>query len=168
MDSKATDTALPTGQDRALDLCREIIVENEWEIVLDEDDNLIAEIDTPACDLRFSLNWQEESELLYCTCLYPFKVAPEKRRQMAVFLGFVNSTLWLGHFNIPDENGMVSWRYVLPYRSTPASIEQIEDTIEAGITQAVRFHDALQKVAWTEQSPEDIFKAMSWETLGEA
>jgi len=152
-----------------LDVIEEVVLANEWPCDRASDDELLVEIQGRWCDYRVYFVWQPEFGTLQFTCQFDMKVPAGRRSQVNELLATVNNRLWLGHFDVePDENTPM-FRHTLLLRGTRGiSVEQIEDLMEAALTESERYYPAFQFVVWGGKTAQEAVEAAILETVGEA
>jgi hypothetical protein len=117
---------------------------------------------------RMHFLWRSELGALYFSCAMEKKVPENKKPEMYELLARVNESLWLGHFDLPQEEGVPMFRHTCLMRGAPAGAEQLEDLVEIAIMECDRFYPAFE-LALSEhsQSPEAMMLAML-DVAGEA
>ncbi|MFD2264806.1 YbjN domain-containing protein [Lacibacterium aquatile] len=168
-----TTTGLATGQEipaNPLDIVEEIIAANDWPFDRASDDELVAESRGRWCDYRLFFVWRDDVSALHVSCAFDLKVPQTRRREVNDLLSLLNEKLWIGHFDITAEEGMPAFRHTLPLRGLPAgaSVEQLEDVVDAALTECERFYPAFQFVVWGGKSANEAMEAALFETIGEA
>jgi len=61
----------------------------------------------------------------------------------------VNEKLWLGHFDLSGDDGVIMYRHAQLFRGAQGCApEQLEDLLDIAITECNRFFPAFQSVLW--------------------
>jgi hypothetical protein len=152
-----------------LDIVEEIVAANEWPFDRASEDELVVEITGRWCDYRLYFMWRDDVSALHFTCAFDARVPATRRREIHDLLAMANEKLWIGHFDISSEEGMPMFRHTVPLRGVRgASVEQLEDLVDAAFTECERFFPAFQLVIWGGKSATDAMTAALFETVGEA
>lgn len=152
-----------------LDAVEQIAVANGWAVERQGDDEIVTEVSAPACMFRLWFAWRADCEALHFTCAFDMKVAEPRRSSIYPLLALINERLWLGHFDMFSEDGMVVFRHAMLLRGGHgATPEQIVDLVQASLAECERYYPAFQFVLWGGKSPEEAMAACILETRGEA
>jgi hypothetical protein len=77
--------------------------------------------------------------------------------------------LWVGHFDVWTQNGMVMFRHALVLAGgVEASNRQCEAVLGSGLDACERYFPAFQFVVWAGKSAREAMNAAMFETSGEA
>jgi len=114
--------------------------------------------------------WRPEDQVLQFLAFPDVKVAADKRAAIYETLGLVNEQLWLGHFELWSNSGLIVFRYaaLLDGGDDGLSFEQAESIAEAALEECERFYPVFQFVLWGGKSPTEAIQAALIETAGEA
>ncbi|MEQ1597715.1 MAG: YbjN domain-containing protein, partial [Casimicrobium sp.] len=84
-------------------------------------------------------------------------------------LGLINEQLWLGHFDLWSQNGIILFRNgsLLPPNGM-LGVDQAQTIVDVALDECERFYPVFQFIIWGEKSPEDALAAALIETHGEA
>ena len=98
------------------------------------------------------------------------RLVPEARRgEIYRLLAMVNEQLWLGHFDLWSEEGLVMYRDGLVLSGgAEASGRQCEALLENAVSAAERYYPAFQFVIWAGKTAREAMDATLFETAGEA
>lgn len=152
-----------------LDAVEQIACANGWAFERQGDDEIITEVSAPVCTFRLWFAWRPDCEALHFTCTFDMKVAESSRSSIYPLLAFINERLWLGHFDIFSDEGMVVFRHAMLLRGGHgATPEQLADLVQASLAECERYYPAFQFVLWGGKSPEEAMAAAILDTQGEA
>lgn len=153
-----------------LDLAEELIEGRNWLVDRPAEEELIAEVEGSWCNMRIWFAWQPDLDALMFTCAYDTKIATHARPKIHPLLAAINERLWLGHFDVGAEDGVVMFRHGLLLRGNKQGVpvEQIEDLIDIAISECNRFYPAFQSVLWGGASIEHALTTALLDTVGEA
>ena len=94
-------------------------------------------------------------------------VPPARRSEIYELLGLINEQLWLGHFDLWSEDGVILFRHA-SLMGDAVSVGTCEELIDIAISTCERFYPAFQFVLWGGKSAGDALVASLIDTVGEA
>jgi hypothetical protein len=152
-----------------LDLAEQLVSDRDWLFDRPVDEELVAEVTGSWCNFRIWFAWQEDLGGLIFSCAYDTKIPEKNRARIYPLLAAVNEKMWLGHFDLGSEDGMVMFRHALLLRGgSGATAEQIEDLIDIAMVECNRFYPAFQSVLWGGNTVEQAMEIALLDTVGEA
>ena len=152
-----------------LDAVEQIAFANGWAFERQGDDEIVTEVASSVCTFRLWFAWRADCEALHFTCAFDMKVAEPRRPSIYPLLALINERLWLGHFDMFSEEGMVVFRHAMLLRGGHgATPEQMVDLVQASLAECERYYPAFQFVLWGGKSPEEAMAASILDTKGEA
>ncbi len=160
---------LESASQNPLDLAEQLVSDRDWLFDRPMDEELVAEVQSNWCNYRVWFTWQPELGAVIFSCAYDQKIPEKQRAKIFPLLAAVNEKMWLGHFDIGAEDGLVMFRHALLLRgSQGASPEQMEDLLDIGITECNRFYPAFQSVLWGGNTVQEALEIALLDTVGEA
>src|SRR3546814_15110404 len=103
-----------------------------------------------------------------CSSDLDIRVSDEKRATIYETLGLINEQLWLGHFELWSNSGLVLFRNgALLGSGETLSLEQAQTLIETALDECERFYPVFQFVLWGGKTPQEAISASLIETRGE-
>lgn len=152
-----------------LDLAEQLILERDWLCDRPVDEELIAEVQGHWCNFRIWFAWQPDLNALIFSCAYDIKIPEKSRSKIYPLLAAVNEKMWLGHFDLGSEDGIIMFRHGLLLRGGQrVTTEQFEDLIDIAMSECNRFYPAFQSVLWGGNSVEQALEIALLDTVGEA
>ena len=152
-----------------LDLMEQIASANDWAFDRRSDSEMAAEAPGKWCDYGLYFSWSHEISAMHFTCAFDMKVPEKRRAALYELLALANDHLWIGHFGLERDEGMLVFRHsVLLRGASGASAESLEDMVDIAITESERFFPAFQFVLWGGKTPADAMQAAMLECAGEA
>ncbi len=165
-------TLMPLAEasaDSPLDVIEQIVAANDWVFDRPNDQEMAVHVPGRWCDYNFLCAWNDIADAMHFTLAFDTRVPRERRSQVHELLALINDRIWMGHFAIWGEEGLLAFRHALPLRGcTGASREQVEDIFDNAIHECERFFPAFQYVIWGGKSAADAMAAAMIETVGEA
>ena len=88
---------------------------------------------------------------------------------MQRLIALINEQLWIGHFDIWTQNGVVMFRHALVLAGgVAASDRQCEAVLGTALDSCERYFPAFQFVVWAGKSAREAMDAAMFETAGRA
>lgn len=152
-----------------LDVIEQIVAANDWAFDRPNDQEMAVHVPGRWCDFNFFCAWNEAADAMHFSLAFDTRVPKERKSHIHELLALVNDKMWMGHFAIWGEEGLLAYRHALPLRGCVGpSVEQVEDLLQNAIMDCERFYPAFQYVIWGGKSPADAIAAAMIETVGEA
>ncbi|MEQ8355142.1 MAG: YbjN domain-containing protein [Kiloniellaceae bacterium] len=152
-----------------LDLLEELGTANDWTLDRHSESELLIEIGGRWCSYNMFSVWQANVSSMFFSCHFDMKVPEIRRIEVCELLAQANERLWLGHFDLMAEERALMYRHTIPLRGlSGASLEQLEDLVEAALMECDRIYPALQLVVWGDSPVREALDAALLETVGEA
>ena len=152
-----------------LHLPEELGTANDWTLDRHSESELLIEMTGHWCSYNMYSVWQAEVSSMFFSCHFDMKVPEARRAEVCELLAQANERLWLGHFDLMSEEGALMYRHTIPLRGlSGASLEQLEDLVEAALMECDRIYPALQLVVWGGSPVNEALDAALMETVGEA
>ena len=113
--------------------------------------------------------WRHEDRVLQLLSLPDIRVPREKMRDAYELLALVNEQLWLGHFDIWSQGGVLLYRHGLMLGEEGLlSLSMAQIAVEAAVSECDRFYPAFQFVLWGDKNPREALDAALVDAAGEA
>ncbi|MBE9604682.1 YbjN domain-containing protein [Acetobacteraceae bacterium H6797] len=152
-----------------LDIIEQILGANEWAFERRSDGEMAAEAPGKWCDYGLYFSWSHEISAMNFSCAFDMKVPAGRREKLYELLSLANEKLWIGHFGLDSDEGVLVFRHSVLLRGAPsASAESLEDMVDIAITECERFFPAFQFVLWGGKAPAEALQAAMLECEGEA
>lgn len=152
-----------------LDLAEQLVSDREWLFDRPFEEELVAEVQSSWCNYRIWFTWQADLNAVIFSCAYDQKIPTHQRAKLYPLLASVNEKMWLGHFDIGSEDGMIMFRHAMLLsgdgRATQA---QMEDLVDIAVAECNRFYPAFQSVLWGGNTVEQALEIALLDTVGEA
>jgi hypothetical protein len=132
-------------------------------------DELIIDVPGHWGEYRFHLCWQAEARLFYLACFLDLKVPEPVPDSLYELLMRVNRRLWMGHFDLIDDQWIV-FRYALPLQGrAPKTITpQIEGLMETIIRECETYYPVFGSLLTHGIPPNDALQMGLIDIMGEA
>jgi hypothetical protein len=152
-----------------LTVVEDIAADNNWAFERSGDDEISIVSKGEWTDYQLSFTWMSEIEALHLACAFDMKIPLARRADAQLLIASINEQLWIGHFDLWTQTGMIMHRQalVLPGGMTATS-RQCERMLAGAIHACERYFPAFQFVVWAGKSPEEAMAAAMFDTQGEA
>ncbi len=152
-----------------LDLLEELVSANAWTFERPNDSEMMVEVEGRWCGYYLLFVWRGDVGAICFSCHFDQKIPSQSWPLVYQLLGRFNESLWLGHFDLTSDEGMVMFRHTVLLRGArTASVEQLEDLVDAAVGECERFYPALQMVVWGGRTIEDALTTVLLDVAGEA
>lgn len=158
------------GQDaEPLDMLASYFEANGWAFQHSGEDEIAATVQGSWAQYELRAIWREEDQVLQLLALPDIRVAEDKRAAIYEAIGLINEQLWLGHFELWSNTGVVLFRHgALLGGNDMLSLDQAQMLVEAALDECERFYPVFQFVLWGGKTPAEAIAASMIETRGEA
>jgi hypothetical protein len=161
---------LSEAQSRSpLDVIEQLVADNDWVFDRPNDEEIAVQVPGRWCDYNLYFAWNEPADAMHFTLAFDIRVPDRKRPVVNELLALANEKIWMGHFVVWHEEGLLTYRHALPLRgSAGPTMQQIEDLMHNGLAECERFYPAFQYAIWGGKSASDALAAAMIDTVGEA
>lgn len=140
-----------------------------WVFEQVSDDEISGEIPGSWTTYQIRAIWRREDRVLQLLCLPEIRVGDDKRKVAFELLAMINEQLWLGHFDLWSQGGMVLYRHGLMLGDDGMlSLDMAQHAIESAVAECDRFYPAFQFAVWGDKSPREALDAAMVDAMGEA
>lgn len=151
-----------------VDMVEHIATIHAWAFERSAPDELTLTVSGSWCDYHISLNWRDDLEALHLACAFDFKVPTRRLSEIYRLMALINEQLWLGHFDLWREDGLLLYRHGLLLAGADTHAGQCEALLKAALEACERYYQSFQYVFWAGKSPEDALAAIMLDTQGQA
>jgi hypothetical protein len=151
-----------------VDMVEHIATIHDWTFERSAPDELTLSVSGAWCDYHISLTWRDDLEALHLACAFDCKVTKIRLNEVYRLIALINEQLWLGHFDLWKEDGMLLYRHGLLLAGAETHAGQCEALLRGALESCERYYQSFQFVLWAGKSPEDALLATMLETQGQA
>jgi hypothetical protein len=151
-----------------VDMVEHIATIHDWTFERSAPDELTLTVSGTWCDYHISLTWRDDLEALHLACAFDFKVTRSRLAEIYRLLALINEQLWLGHFDLWKEDGMLLYRHGLLLAGAETHAAQCEALLRSALESCERYYQSFQFVLWAGKSAEEALAATMLETQGQA
>ena len=140
-----------------------------WQYEFSGEDEVTADIQGSWAGYQLQAVWRVEDHVLQLLCLPEIRVPADKRAAVHEALALINEQLWLGHFDMWSNGGVVLYRHGLLLGDEGLlSPSQAQLAVEAAVEECDRFYPVFQFILWGDKTPTEALAAAMVDAMGEA
>jgi hypothetical protein len=152
-----------------LDVVERLAAGNDWSFERASEDEITIMVTGRWTDYQVSYTWMTDIEALHLACAFDLKVPERRRPEVQQLISLVNEQLWVGHFDLWVQDGIVMFRHALVLNGgIAASGPQCEALLGTALDTCERYFPAYQFVVWAGKPARAALDAAMFETSGEA
>lgn len=152
-----------------VDVIENVAALEDWSFERSGDDEITISVTGRWSDYHVSFSWMEDVEALHLACAFDLRVPEPRRTEITRLLAMVNEQMWLGHFDLWSQEGVVMYRHALLLAGgVEPSSRQVEAMLSAAIEACDRHYQAFQFVVWAGKTAREALDGALFETAGEA
>lgn len=151
-----------------IELFEQLAASNDWATDRNSDDELTLIVGGNWTDYHISLNWRDDLEALHLACAFDFRVPDARLNEMYRLIAQINEQLWLGHFDLWTQEGLVMFRHALILNGAVATPGQCEAMLRAALETCERYYQAFQFVVWAGKESREALVSTMFQTEGQA
>jgi hypothetical protein len=152
-----------------VDAIETIAALNDWAFERFGDDEITISVAGSWSEYHVSFSWMEDLEAVHLACAFDLKIAETRRGEVMRLLSLVNEQMWLGHFDLWMDEGLVMFRQALLLSGgVEPTGQQVESLLATSIEACERYYQAFQFVVWAGRSAQDALATVLFETHGRA
>ncbi|MGI9378276.1 MAG: YbjN domain-containing protein [Methyloligellaceae bacterium] len=151
-----------------IDIIEKMAVVNSWVYERTAEDELTINVSGSWSDYHLSLNWRDDLEALHLASAFDLRVPKEKLTEMYRLVANINEQLWLGHFDLWAQDGILLYRQSLMLNGAQATGKQCEALLFAALDSCERYYQAFQYVVWAGKTAREALSTAMFETDGRA
>jgi hypothetical protein len=152
-----------------LDVVERMAASNDWPFERAGEDEIALNVMGRWSNYQISFTWMGDIEALHLACAFDMKVPDPRLNEVQALIALINEQLWIGHFDVWMQNGVVMFRHALVLAGgVSASDRQCEAVMGTALDTCERYYPAFQFVIWAGKSAREAMDSAMFETAGEA
>jgi hypothetical protein len=152
-----------------VDMIEQIAALHDWSFERAGDHELTISVGGDWCDYHVSFSWMEDREAIHLACAFDLKVPEPRKLEVMRLLSAVNEQMWIGHFDLWNQEGVVMFRQALLLSGgADPNNAQVERLLVTAVEACERYYQAFQFVVWAGKSATEALESVIFETVGEA
>jgi hypothetical protein len=142
---------------------------NQWSFERAGEDEIVLSVTGHWTNYQISFTWMNDIEALHLACAFDMKVPEPRLSEVQALVALINEQMWIGHFDVWMQNGVVMFRHALVLAGgVAASDRQCEALLGSALDSCERYYPAFQFVIWAGKSAREAMDSAMFETSGEA
>src|SRR5246127_93125 len=152
-----------------LEVVERVASSNDWSFERAGEDEITILVRGKWTDYQVSFTWMFDIEALHLACAFELKVPERFRPQVQQLISLVNEQMWVGHFDLWLQDGIVMYRHALVLAGGgEASGRQCEALLSTALDACERYFPAFQFVVWAGKPAREALDAAMFDTQGQA
>jgi hypothetical protein len=152
-----------------VDMLASLFEARGWHYEFVSEDEITGEVQGSWANYQLQAIWRPEDHVLQILCLPDIRMTDDKRPAMFEALALINEQLWLGHFDVWSNGGVILYRHGLMLGDEGLlSPGQAQLAVEAAIEECDRFYPVFQFILWGDKTPAEAIAAAMVDAVGEA
>ena len=116
---------------------------------------------------QLSVSLQNDSNGLNVICGFDLRFNKKNKFQILKLVSSINAQLWLGHFDVWDNEGLIVYRNSSILEKSP-NLKTIETLLNDAVSSIDLYFPAFQYILWAGKDSEEALQTVLFETRGEA
>ena len=96
-----------------LTVVEDYAADNNWSFERSGEDEVTIVTKGAWTDYQLSFTWMNEIEALHLACAFDMKIPATRRSEVQRLVAAINEQLWVGHFDLWTDTGMIMHRQAL-------------------------------------------------------
>ena len=151
-----------------VDMIEKLASIHDWPFERSGDDELTLNVEGSWTDYHVSFSWRDDLEALHLACAFEMKVPEARITEVYRLIALINEQLWLGHFDIWPQDGLLLFRHGLMLNQAELTVEQSEALLASGLEASENYYQAFQYVVWAGKSAPEALSSVMFQTAGQA
>jgi hypothetical protein len=152
-----------------LEVVEHMAAANNWPFERSAESEIALVVTGKRANYQISFSWMEDIEVLHVACAFEMKVPQLRLSEVQRLIAGINEQLWIGHFDVWTQNGVVMFRHGLILGGGVAVTgRQCEVALSSALDTCERFYPAFQFVVWAGKTGREAIDSVTIETYGEA
>ena len=152
-----------------VDMLASLFEARGWPYEFVSEDEISGEVQGSWANYQVRAIWRPEDHVLQLLCLPDIRLTDDKRSAMFEALALINEQLWLGHFDVWSNGGVLLYRHGLMLGEDGLlGPGQAQVAVEAAIEECDRFYPVFQFILWGDKTPAEALAAAMVDAAGEA
>ncbi len=153
-----------------LDSVEDVLSDYNWVYSRTNNQNLIVDIAGKSCNYHLSFVWQERIKSLQLCCEYDLIIRDNNMRFVADILMDINTSLWIGHFEIKKNSHQPRFRQtcLITEHDHKSGYNHIEALVDISLIQCEQYQHVFHILANNDDIDLRILSLAMMETAGES
>jgi hypothetical protein len=158
-----------TRSEHPVDLIERLAAHNQWPFDRDEEDEISITVAGGWTDYNIAFTWLEDLEAVHVACAFDLRTPSARKAEIIALISLINEQLWLGHFDIWPDDGVVMFRHAIVLSGgAELNGQQCQTVLTSAVRACERYYQAFQFVVWAGKTSREAIETVMLETKGEA
>lgn len=152
-----------------VDIIERLAALNQWPFDRDEEDEISISVAGSWANYNIAFTWLSDLEALHVACAFDLKAPTIRRIELLSLISLINEQLWIGHFDIWPNDGVVMFRHaMLLAGGAELNGLQCQTVLTSAVRACERYYQAFQFVVWAGKTGREAIDSVMIETIGQA
>ena len=119
-------------------------------------------------DYQISVTWVDDFEGINIVCGFDLKFQNRHKDKILELVSSINNQMWLGHFDVWADEGIVLYRNTSLFSRDNISQDQLDNVMVKAVSSCDQLFPAFQYILWAGKNSNEALKAVLFNTEGEA
>ena len=166
--SIARETMSESDDAAPVEMLAQLFDAHGWPCEFINEDEMCGEIQGSWATYQMRGIWRREDQVLQLLCLPEIRITDDKFKPAFELLALINEQVWLGHFDIWSQGGVLLYRHGMMLGDGLLSLPMAQMAVENAVSECDRFYPAFQFVLWGDKKPKDALASALVDAAGEA
>lgn len=152
-----------------VDVVERLASVHDWVFDRSAEDEINISVGGAWSDYHVSFTWRDDLEALHLACAFHVRVPLARRDEMHRLIILINERLWLGHFDLWFQDGVLMYRhgFLLAGGAVPTA-RQCEAMLQTALDTCESYYQSFQFVSWAGKTADGALELSLLETAGQA
>jgi len=152
-----------------VDVIERIAALNQWSFDRNQQDEISILVTGGWTQYTVAFTWLAEVEAVHVACAFDLKISDVRRAELGSLVSRINGELWIGHFDIWPNDGVVMFRHaILLSGGVELSSQQCQSALASVVRACERYYQAFQFVVWAGKTGQEALATVMLEAQGHA
>ncbi|MCI0599746.1 MAG: YbjN domain-containing protein [Beijerinckiaceae bacterium] len=152
-----------------VDIIERIAALNRWSFDRNRQDEISILVAGGWTHYSVAFTWLAEVEAVHVACAFDLKISDSRRVELAALVSLINEEVWIGHFDLWPNDGVVMFRHaILLAGGAELNSQQCQSALASVVRACERYYQAFQFVAWAGKTGQEALATFMLETQGHA
>lgn len=164
----ATPVLPPSDTNNPSDAVEALAIEREWSYERINENEISLIVTGSWAEYHLSFTWMSDVAVLHLACAFDLKVPQPRRAETRMLIALINERLWVGHFDLWVDEGIVMFRHAVLAPEMEVSARQCEVAFGSALDTCEQYFQAFQFVVWAGKTAQEALEAAMFTTDGTA
>ncbi|MCI0468417.1 MAG: YbjN domain-containing protein [Beijerinckiaceae bacterium] len=152
-----------------VDIIERIASLNHWSFDRNQQDEISILVSGGWTQYTVAFTWLAEVEAVHVACAFDLKIPDSRRTELAALVSRINEEVWIGHFDLWPNDGVVMFRHaILLAGGAELNSQQCQSALAGVVRACERYYQAFQFVVWAGRTGQEALATVFLEAQGRA